>query len=392
MSKRKYRIRGKSFDFNNVKFKSLIENFAKVNKISKRKVYMMLTERLGLAFDSYKTIEKWASTDVGPSNEQYFEDIAIFFNVSYFDFLDEIEVKKEISMNNINYNKELKTKENSAAKKFNEIQIQEFMRIKNFVLDYLYTYYSPYMNDMWEQEKIEDDFGYNLLDSISTNDIAERMLGEKSHIDAKNYFSTEELAEIKLAVENQERYHELNNSAGIEFQCRKYGDTSEKYQGVSIDEQKFLRENRIRMNLLKDYEGIEKFGYRILIRQEIDKTLSLLPYEVYNKLLRLVDLIPSPNWKEEYGLDWVIDDNCNYDLNKVVDIDKYESEKIKDRGAMTSLEKSKMLFEREKEIEEAKLSILSSDKNDEDALVYSINNRIMNVHKIFFDIMNEYIS
>lgn len=391
MSKRKYRISGKSFDFNNAKFKSLIENFAKANKISKRKVYMMLTDKLGLAFDSYKSIEKWASTDVGPNNEQYFDDIAIFFNVSYYDFLDEIEVKKEISMNNINYNKELKTKENSVAKKFNEIQIQEFMRIKNFVLDYLYTYYSPYMNDMWEQEKIEDDFGYNLLDFISTNDIAERMLCKKSNIDAKNYFSTEELDEIKLAMENQERYYELTNIAGMEFISRVYGDISEKYQGVTIEEQKFLRENRIRMNLLKDYEGIEKFGYKILIRQEIDKTLSILPYAVYNKLLRLVDLIPSPNWKEEYGLDWVIDDKCNYDLNKVVDIDKYENEKIKERGPMTSFEESKLLFKRKNEIEEAKLSILPSDENSEDVFVYSINNRIMNVHKVFFDIMNEYI-
>ena len=402
MSKRKYRISGKSFDFNDAKFKSLIENFSKANKISKRKVYMMLTEKLRLAFDSYKSIEKWASTDVGPNSESYFDDIASFFNTSWYAFLNEIQNEKEEKMIENTTDKKINEKAATNVKKFNSVQTAEFLKIKNFILDFLYTYYSSYISDVNEQEKIHNVFGKDFFYGI-VGEVAERMVKKQFYINPKEYFTNEELKEIKIAIENQEKYDDIIKRAPFSFKSRLYGVTSEKYEGVSIEEQKFARENYKRSRLLDEYNNIENYGYKIILRQEIDKTLSVLPYEVYKQLINLIDLIPSPNWHIDY--DFFEDDENYYNIKEVVPIDIYEKNlkietakkegwDITDENGNRKYSQQESQYDREREEYLKEFDFQFNPQTEQeamDAFVYSINNRVMNVHKVFFDIMNEYI-
>ena len=391
MSKKQYKIEGKMYDFNNGKFKRLVEKYAKDYKISKRQVYIKMAEFLDLSpdVDAYKRIEKWSMTDSRPNDDGYCADIAKFFNCPTSEFLDESKNEKGENMTKNIVKPERENIKND-EKKFNQIQILEFMKIKDFILNYLYTYYSAYMVDMWEEEKINDELNTDGFDIVLGN-ATNRIFQNNNKFDVNEYFTENDIKEIKTAIEIQDKYQELSKKAGYKFLFRFNGEFSDQYEEVTIDEQKFLRENQKRMKLLYEYECIKKYGYKIMLRQEVDKTISVLPYEVYNKLVHLIDVIPSPYWQDEY-FDTIIDDEISYNINEVIDIDKYEK-KIYEKREISegSFESLSYYADREKEIEDAKQGIGEGEQGKDDEIVYSINNRIMNIHKTFNDIMKKYI-
>ena len=346
MARRPFRIETKDgykyFRFNNEKFNKLVDDYAKSKGIKKNKVHIELVDKFGTSMDFIKTIQKWSEGKSGPSDERYFNDIAKFFNVSLWDFLDEIKDNKEEKMvvkveNNI---------QNTNIEKFNYVQIHEFIRIKNFILDYLYTFYASIMADADELMGL-DSFELGFIAPVA----ASRILKKESPFDMKKAFSSSEMGEIKIAYENQEKFESLKRGLGIDFKMRKYGATSEKYENISIEDQEFVRENEKRMDLLYEYEYLRKNGYKILLRQEVDKTLSALPYEVYQKLCQIIELIPSPYWQEDYFPDVMPN---GYDVSQAIPIEKYEGYEY------------------------------DPDTN-------LLNSSVMSIHKTLFDIAKKYI-
>ena len=394
MSKKKYKIDGKYYDFNNKKFKEIVKKFSAKNNKSKRRIFIDFVEYCGLHFDSYKTIEKWESRDVGPKDKTFFKSIVEFFKVDPEDFLDEV---KDYNKNKIEGAKEMYYKkfgsndtklEQTNIKKFNSVQISEFIRIKDCILNYLYTYYSSYMTDI-DVFAPEDDKCTPILQ------IVRRLYDTKDYIKANKCFSKEEMEEIKKAIEIQETYEEIEDKR--QQHSFKHLFTPSKYDEILTDQEKnFLRENEKRMNLLYVYEGIKKIGYKLLLREEVDKTLSILPYEVYKKLIQLIEIIPSPYWEDEY--DSAFDDETNYNIDEVILIDEYEDDLKRNRIIKSKMEggdkNNGMLLSsisRTEEIQEAKNTLMEVEKKDYDQIVYSINNRVMNVHRILNDIMKKYI-
>lgn len=370
MSKKIYNVGSKQFRFNNEKFRKLCEKYAKDKyNGSKRKVYMGMAKKWYDEIDAYKTIENWATRNNGPRDATYFDDIAEFFNVSIFDFLDEMKNDEENEMNNKIINKTNDYENNTEIIKFNSVQIDEFLRIKNFVLNFLYTYYSSYMTDC--------DLAYYDRDGCEfyMQDVVYRLLRKNNIISPNEYFTDDELKEIEMAIINEEEYNSIVSRLSFPSMLRilELCDISKEYDGFTIEERKFVRENRHRMHLLQLYSTLKNFGYKILLRQEIDKSLSILPYEVYLQLIQLIDIIPSPNWQQEYDNfeGW---DNNDYNINNTLDISLFLSKNPSYDNYNVN-----------------NASDTTQDLEELENLVFSINNRIMNVHKIFYNIMMKYI-
>ena len=206
MSK-KYQIEGKNYKFDNTAFKKLVDKVA-AEKFdgSKRKVYIDFCKFTDRIDDSYKTIAKWYESTNGPVNNIDLDYIAQYFTVPISDFLIEDNIKKEKAMDKNVFNDVKADK----IVKFNEIQKSEFIKIKNMILDYIYSFYSPYQTDIDLQLDIVNQENAPCFELENPSGYwVNRMLNKKPHMVPDQYFTENEISIIKDAIENEEKIMNL---------------------------------------------------------------------------------------------------------------------------------------------------------------------------------------
>ena len=236
-----YEIEGKLYRFNTKKFAELVNNKAKEQNCKNTWIFKEINRYLhpGIDNDGNK-VYRWYKGINDPVDFTYVKDISNFFGVDHNQFLITAE-KGEVKMNNEN-----KVNDVISLKKY---QQEELLKIKDAILDYMY---SNYTSAFW------DDY---IGESFDGRSLVDRLIDKRKRFNVDEYFSNEELIEI-----DEERK--------IEDEALTKGYESNVPNVNLLDEYRCLKENALMYELLR----------------RIERSLSVLPFEIVNEIKELFSI------------------------------------------------------------------------------------------------------